>query len=113
MFSNVSLTFTSESALESFIWQNLAKLLGFNPIAQQYYVEGQTCDILAVNSTRQLVVIELKNTEDRYIVQQLTRYCHSLKTYLTFAEQVDYSKPIHLLAIAPLLSQTQPDRSVI
>lgn len=113
MFSNVALNFASESALESFIWQNLSNLLGFNPIAQQYYVEGQTCDILAVNLARQLVVIELKNSEDRYIVQQLTRYCHSLKTQFPFAEQVDYSKPIHLLAIAPLLSQTQPDRSAI
>lgn len=46
-------------------------------------------------------MIELKNTEDRYIVQQLTRYYHSLKTYRPFADQIDYGKPIHLLAIAP------------
>lgn len=47
------------------------------------------------------MVIELKNIEDRYIVQQLTRYYDSLQTHQPFVEQVDYQQPIHLLAIAP------------
>lgn len=77
------------------------ELLNLTPIARQYYIEGQVCDILAIGLNRQLVVIELKNTEDRYIVQQLTRYYDSLQTCHPFVEQVDYGQPIRLMAIAP------------
>lgn len=47
------------------------------------------------------MVIELNNTEDRYIVQQLTRYYDSLQNCHPFSEQVDYGQPIRLLAITP------------
>lgn len=47
------------------------------------------------------MVIELKNEVDRYVVQQLTRYYHALQQEQPFAEQVDYSKPIRLMTIAP------------
>lgn len=59
------------------------------------------CDILATDLNKQLVVIELKNTIDRYIVQQLTRYYDSLQTHQPFSGQVNYSLPIRLVAIAP------------
>ena len=98
---NVALNFKSELALEEFVWENLWELLSLTPIARQYYIEGQLCDILATDLNKQLVVIELKNTEDRYIVQQLTRYYDSLQARQPFAEQVDYQQPIRLLAIAP------------
>lgn len=42
------------------------------------------CDILTTDLNKQLVVIELKNTEDRYIVQQLTHYYDSLQTNQPF-----------------------------
>lgn len=96
---NVALNFNSVAALEDFVWENLSELLNLTPIARQYYIEGQLCDILATDLNKQLVVIELKNTEDRYIVQQLTRYYDSLQTHQPFAEQVDYQQPIRLLAM--------------
>lgn len=66
--------FVSEDALEAFLWTNLGKLLGLVPLKRQFMVNREICDILAVNSAKQLFILELKNTEDRYVVQQLTRY---------------------------------------
>jgi RecB family endonuclease NucS len=93
--------FYSELELEEFIWIQLNRLFEFLPIKRQYSIKGQFCDILAVTQNRQLVVIELKNEVDRYVVQQLTRYYHALKQEQPFSEQVDYSQPIRLIAIAP------------
>ncbi|MBD1877002.1 DUF91 domain-containing protein [Nodosilinea sp. FACHB-131] len=93
--------FKTEFDLEEFIWANLEAFLNLKPLARQYIIEGQICDILATTSERQLVVLELKNVEDRYVVQQLTRYYASLCHVQPFADQVDYSLPIRLIAIAP------------
>jgi len=93
--------FASEAALEDFVWDNLQQLSGLIPLKRQYAVKGEICDILALNETRQLVILELKNTEDRYIVQQLTRYYDNLLDDKPFSEQIDYSQPVRLLAIAP------------
>ncbi|NEQ47591.1 MAG: DUF91 domain-containing protein [Leptolyngbya sp. SIOISBB] len=49
-------------------------LLGLKVIAQQRPINGQICDLVAVSETGQFIILELKNQEDRYIVQQLTRY---------------------------------------
>jgi RecB family endonuclease NucS len=65
--------FSSEYALEDLVWKNLEQLFQVKPIARQQPAKGEFCDILAVKN-KQLFIIELKNTEDRYIVQQLTRY---------------------------------------
>jgi hypothetical protein len=46
-------------------------------------------------------VLELKNSEDRYIVQQLTRYYDVLLEEKPFKEVVDYTQPIDLIAITP------------
>lgn len=70
--------FASEAALEDFIWQNLQQLLGFTPLQRQYAVKGEVCDILALDDQKQLVILELKNAEDRYVIQQLTRYYDNL-----------------------------------
>jgi len=94
--------FASEVALEDFIWDNLQQLLDFNPLKRQYYVSGEICDILAVSKTKQLAILELKNTEDRYIIQQLTRYYHNLIYEQPLSEQIDYRQPIKLIAIAPM-----------
>lgn len=94
-------TFHNESVLEEFVWANLKSLFSFLPLKRQYRLNGQIYDILAVTQDQQLVVIELKNEVDRYVVQQLTRYYHVLHQEQPFSEQVDYSKPIRLIAIAP------------
>lgn len=94
--------FESEAALEDFVWANLKELLGLTPLKRQYYVKGQVCDILALGENKQLVVLELKNGEDRYIVQQLTRYYDALREEQPFKEEIDYEQPIGLVAIAPI-----------
>jgi RecB family endonuclease NucS len=93
--------FKSEANLEAFVYAHLPALLKLTPIQQQYSVNGQICDLLCIDEQRRLTVIELKNGEDRYIIQQLTRYYAALQTTRPFAEQIDYSQPIQLIAIAP------------
>lgn len=93
--------FESETELEDFVWANLQQLLSLIPLKRQYRVNGQICDIVAVDENKQLVVIELKNGEDRYIVQQLTRYYDALLEEKAFNEEIDYGQPVRLVAIAP------------
>ncbi|OKH11071.1 hypothetical protein FACHB389_36885 [Nostoc calcicola FACHB-389] len=93
--------FATEADLEDFVWANLKQLLGLTPLKRQYYVNGQFCDILALGENKQLVVLELKNGEDRYIVQQLTRYYHALLENKPFQEEIDYGQTIRLIAIKP------------
>ncbi len=108
MLSNVALRkagdsweFASEAVLENFVWENLQQLFGLTPLKQQYPVKGEICDILALNSSKQLVILELKNTEDRYVVQQLTRYYDNLLDEKPFSQQIDYSQRVRLVALAP------------
>ncbi|MEH2458944.1 endonuclease NucS domain-containing protein [Nostoc sp.] len=82
--------FATEADLEDFVWANLKELFGLIPLKRQYYVKGQICDILALNEKKQLVVLELKNGEDRYIIQQLTRSYEALLENKPFQEEVDY-----------------------
>jgi hypothetical protein len=56
---------------------------------------------LATDSHKNISIIELKNAEDRYIVQQLTRYYHGLIETKPKIEGIDYRKPTKLIAIAP------------
>jgi len=93
--------FESEAALEDFVWANLPQLFGLTPLKRQYKVKGQICDILGLDENRQLTVLELKNLEDRYIVQQLTRYYDALGEEKPFAEEVDCDRPIRLIAVTP------------
>ena len=93
--------FVSEAALEKFIWENLQELFGIYPLRQQYVCQGEISDILAVDNEGRLLVLELKNVEDRYLIQQLTRYYANLLEEKPFQDKVDYSRPIKLIAIAP------------
>lgn len=94
--------FGSEEALENFIWENLENLLSLTPLKRQHQVNGEVCDILALDpSSKQLVVQELKNDEYRGLVPQLTRYYTKLIEFKPFDPNIDYSQPIRLLAIAP------------
>ncbi|MEH2027807.1 endonuclease NucS domain-containing protein [Nostoc sp.] len=93
--------FATEADLEDFVWANLKELFGLIPLKRQYYVNGQICDILALRENKQLVVLELKNAEDRYIVQQLTRYYDALQEVKPLQDEIDYQQPISLIAIKP------------
>ncbi len=93
--------FESEAALEDFIWANLKKLLKLTPLKRQYRVNGQICDIIAADKNKRLVLLELKNGEDRYIVQQLTRYYDALLEEKPFKEDIDYGQPVRLMAVTP------------
>ncbi|MDZ7993412.1 MAG: endonuclease NucS domain-containing protein [Nostoc sp. EfeVER01] len=93
--------FATEADLEDFVWANLKELFGLIPLKRQYYVKGQICDILALREDKQLVVLELKNAEDRYIVQQLTRYYDALQEIKPLEDEIDYQQPIGLIAIKP------------
>lgn len=93
--------FATEEAFEDFIWANLDQMFGLTPFARQFYVQGQYCDLLAVDRNKQLTVIELKVTEDRYIIQQLTRYYDALQQEQPHPDRIDYQRPIQLIAIQP------------
>ncbi|MEL7037875.1 MAG: endonuclease NucS domain-containing protein [Cyanobacteria bacterium J06592_8] len=93
--------FDSEEALEDFLFTHLDKILGWTVIERQYLVQSQRCDLLAIDETRRLIVIELKNVEDRGIVQQLTRYYHGLQEERPFRDRINYEKSVNLVAIAP------------
>lgn len=93
--------FPSETTLEKFVWENLSEFLNIEKLAQQYICNGERCDILGLRKNGQLVIVELKNVEDRYIIQQLTRYHANLLEDQPFSDQIDYSLPIELIAIAP------------
>ncbi|MBE9094272.1 endonuclease NucS domain-containing protein [Tychonema sp. LEGE 07203] len=93
--------FVSEEAVEDFVEVHLQSLLGLTVIKRQFTVNEQRCDIIAVDENKQLVVVELKNAEDRYIVQQLTRYYDALLEHKPFADRVDYAQPVRLIAITP------------
>ncbi|KAM3115701.1 recombinase RecB [Phormidesmis sp. 146-33] len=93
--------FENESILESLIWENLNTLFPIQPIARQFICKGEICDIIAVGLNRELVIIEMKNAEDRYLVQQLTRYYDNLISEKPWFDQIDYSQPVRLIGIAP------------
>ncbi|MEG4581005.1 endonuclease NucS [Microcoleus sp. MON1_C5] len=93
--------FGSEKALEDFVWDNLDCLFGLTPLNRQHTVNGEVCDILAVDESKQLVVQELKNEADKSLIQQLTRYYSNLIQFKPYDREIDYIKPIRLVAIAP------------
>jgi hypothetical protein len=93
--------FKSETELENFVYIHLDKLLNLSPIARQYRIGTEICDVLATDDRKRLTIIELKNAEDRYIVQQLTRYYHGLIERKPKLDGIDYKKSVKLIAIAP------------
>jgi RecB family endonuclease NucS len=108
MKSNVALQktkqgwqFIDESELETFVWDNLEELFPLKPLARQLSIKGEICDILAIGENNQLAIIELKNTEDRYVINQVTRYYDNLISEKPLKENVDYNQEILLLAVCP------------
>jgi hypothetical protein len=98
--SGDSWQFRNECDLEEVIWRNLSQLLNLSPASRQFSISGKFCDILAVEPSHRLVIIELKNKEDRYVIQQLVRYYDALKgSALPF--DIDCTAPPRLIVIAP------------
>ncbi|WP_338442057.1 hypothetical protein VZG28_02850 [Synechococcus elongatus IITB4] len=93
--------FANESELERFLWEFLPDYLDCQPLQRQFRINNQCCDILAIGYENELIVIELKVVEDRYLVSQLTRYFDAIAQEQPFADQVNYLRPIRLIAIAP------------
>ncbi|MDB9372131.1 endonuclease NucS domain-containing protein [Nodularia sphaerocarpa] len=93
--------FIDESELETYVWDNLEEIFELKPLARQLYIKGELCDIIGIGKNNQLTIIELKNTQDRYIINQLTRYYENLREEQPFKDQVDYEQEIKLLAICP------------
>lgn len=91
--------FANETALEEFIWDNLTAIFNLIPLERQRRINGERCDIISVSQNKQLVILELKNSQDRGIVQQLTRYYANIANNKLF--DVDYNLPIKLIAITP------------
>ncbi|MEH2025782.1 hypothetical protein [Nostoc sp.] len=60
--------FIDESELETFVWDNLEEIFELKPLTRQLSIKGEICDILAIGENNQLTIIELKNTEDRYVI---------------------------------------------
>ena len=83
----------------------MSEIFNLVPLERQSNINGQICDILAVTQNKQLVIIELKNTEDRYVINQLTRYYDALIQEKPFKNKVDYQQEILLYAICPIFHQ--------
>lgn len=93
--------FIDESELETFVWENLEEIFELKPLARQLSIKGEICDIIGMGNNNQLAIIELKNTEDRYIINQITRYYDNLAEEQPFKQEADYDQEIRLLAICP------------
>ncbi|MDZ8053526.1 MAG: endonuclease NucS domain-containing protein [Aulosira sp. ZfuVER01] len=93
--------FIDESELETFVWDNLAEIFGLKPLKRQLSIKGEICDILAIGENNQLAIIELKNTEDRYVINQLTRYYDNLLEEQPLKDNINYDEEVRLIAICP------------
>ncbi|MEB3342565.1 hypothetical protein [Okeania sp.] len=56
----------------------MSHLFNLEPLKPQHIMMGEWCDILAILEVGKLARLELKNTEDRYVVQQLNRYYQNI-----------------------------------
>lgn len=95
--------FQSEIDLEHYVEAYFSELFpDLFLVKRQYTIKMQRCDLLCFTKlTKQPVIIELKNEEDRGIVSQLIRYRKAIVTEKPFAEKLNYSLAVKLIAIAP------------
>ncbi|MEB3189293.1 MAG: endonuclease NucS domain-containing protein [Snowella sp.] len=98
-YSNGYWSFVDELELESFVWNHLSEIFNLTPLERQFNIKGQICDILALTNENQLVIIELKNVTDRYVINQLTRYHDVVIQEKPFSEKIDYKKEVLLYAV--------------
>lgn len=70
----------TEEDLESYIFKNLEKIeKGLRPIKRQYEIDNGRVDILAKDKDNNLVIIELKITNDKSLIWQVMYYPIALK----------------------------------
>jgi hypothetical protein len=55
-------------------------------------------------NNNQLIIIELKNTKDSHIFEQITAYFDALENERPFSEQIDYNQTIELITVCPTYS---------
>lgn len=91
----------NEAVLEDLLWRNLSYFLIWFPLKDNSRLMDRFVTSYALGKDGQLAILELKNIQDRYVVNQLTRYYAALMEQQPFQEQIDYSKPVRLIAIAP------------
>jgi hypothetical protein len=98
-----ALRFQSEEDLEIYIENHFDELFpDLELLQRQFRLHSQRYDLLCRHKhNHQAVLLELKNEEDRSIVWQLIRYRHLILDKRPFPDQIDYSYPIELIAIAP------------
>jgi hypothetical protein len=98
-----NLRFQSEEDLEIYIENHFDELFpDLELLQRQFRLHTQRYDLLCRHKqTYQAVLLELKNEDDRSIIWQLVRYRHLILSKRPFPEQIDYSRPIELIAIAP------------
>ena len=93
--------FETEQQLEQFFLDTVLPKIGLKPLASQYACAQGICDILALDPSNQLVIIELKNVKDTHVIEQITRYFDALIAERPFDSQVDYTQPIELYTVCP------------
>lgn len=98
-----ALRFQSEEDLEIYIENHFDELFpDLDLLQRQFRLKTNRYDLLCRHKcTHQAVVLELKNEEDRSIIWQLVRYRKLIITERPFSDQIDYSLPVELIAIAP------------
>jgi hypothetical protein len=103
IFNGRDIRFESEKDLESYLDDQFEDIFpGLILLARQYTISNQRCDLLCYKRTNsQGVIVEIKNQIDRYVVPQLVRYRKILLLQQPFADLVDYSLPLELIAVAP------------
>lgn len=107
LYNGREVRFQSEADLEYYIESQFNTIFSdLILVKRQYTIKNQRCDLLCCyKSNKQPVIIELKNEGDRGIVAQLIRYRKALLVKKPFTDQIDYSLPIKLIAIAPIFHE--------
>ncbi|MBD2205226.1 hypothetical protein H6G33_06265 [Calothrix sp. FACHB-1219] len=107
IYAGEKLRFQSEMDLEDYIEENFEKIFtDLILVKRQFGIKMQRCDLLCSHKiSKQPVLIELKNEEDRGLVSQLIRYRKALLLEMPFENIIDYSLPVNLIAIAPIFHE--------
>jgi hypothetical protein len=100
--SGDSTEFETERHLEWFFQDTVLPHLGIKILANQYSCKVGICDILAIGVNCQLIIIELKNSLDTNVFEQITTYFDALAEEKPFGEKVNYDKPIELYTVCPM-----------
>ncbi|MDB9475435.1 hypothetical protein, partial [Dolichospermum circinale] len=103
IYAGGEIRFASEIELENYIEENFTLIFpDLDLVKRQFSIKMQRTDLLCCTKLdQQPVIVELKNEEDRGLVPQLIRYRKILLIEKPFAEQINYSLPVKLIAVAP------------